>query len=234
MQFSEIIKLALNAVRTNKLRSALTLLGIIVGVFSIIGVMTAVQVLQSSIENGLSNLGSHTFQIQKQPVMANHAQWHKAMKRKDIRYDQGVILKEKMTLAKYVALEAWRGGQIIQYGSLKTNPSVDLGGEEPDGIPTNSWTIKEGRSLTDDDLRYNTRVAILGEDVVKKLFPRGGAVGNEIRIGIERYSVIGTFDPKGSSLGGNVDNRVIIPLSTFLNEYGKLRSIHIMIKAKSP
>ena len=75
MQFSEIMKMALIAIRSNKLRSALTLLGIVVGVFSIIGVMTAVQVLQSSIENGLSNLGSQTFQIQKQPIMANHVQW---------------------------------------------------------------------------------------------------------------------------------------------------------------
>ncbi|MGA3288341.1 MAG: ABC transporter permease [Bacteroidota bacterium] len=233
MQFSEIMKMALIAIRSNKLRSALTLLGIVVGVFSIIGVMTAVQVLQSSIENGLSNLGSQTFQIQKQPVMANRTQWLKAMKRKDIRYAQGLIVKEKMTLAHYVALESWKGGQTIQYGSLKTNPSVDIAGEEPEGIPTNNWTIKEGRSLIDDDMRYSTRVAILGEEVIKKLFPRGGAVGNEIRIGDERYVVIGTFDPKGSSLGGNTDNRVVIPLSTFLNEYGKLRSIHIMIKAKS-
>jgi putative ABC transport system permease protein len=233
MNFSEIFKMSLTAIRSNKLRSTLTLLGIVVGVFSIIGVMTALQVLQNSIENGLSNLGSHTFQIQKQPVMANRSQWLKAMKRKDIRYDQGLIVKEKMTLAQYVALESWKGGQIIQYGSLKTNPSVNIGGEEPEGIPTNNWTIKEGRSLSEDDMRHSTFVAILGDDVAKKLYPHGGAVGSEIRIGDERYQVIGTFDQKGSSLGGNSDNFVVVPLSTFLNEYGKLRSIHIMIKAKN-
>jgi putative ABC transport system permease protein len=233
MKFSEIAKMALIAIHSNKLRSALTLLGIVVGVFSIIGVMTAVEVLQNSIESGMSNLGSNTFQIQKMPVMAGHDAWHKAMKRKDIRYDQGLFMKERMTLAHYIALESWKGGQTIQYGSQKTNPNVDVGGEEPDGIPTNNWTIKEGRSLAGDDLRYSTRVAILGDEVVKKLFPRGNAIGNEIRIGAESYLVVGTFDPKGSSMGGNTDNRVIIPLSTFLNEYGKLRSIHIMIKAKS-
>jgi putative ABC transport system permease protein len=165
--------------------------------------------------------------------MANRSQWLKAMKRKDIRYDQGLIVKEKMTLAQYVALESWKGGQIIQYGSLKTNPSVNIGGEEPEGIPTNNWTIKEGRSLSEDDMRHSTFVAILGDDVAKKLYPHGGAVGSEIRIGDERYQVIGTFDQKGSSLGGNSDNFVVVPLSTFLNEYGKLRSIHIMIKAKN-
>jgi putative ABC transport system permease protein len=233
MEFSEIFKMSLTAIRSNKLRSALTLLGIIVGVFSIIGVMTAVQVLQNSIEAGLSGLGANTFQVQKQPVMAGHAKWLKSLKWKDIRYQQGLIVKEKMTLAQSVALESWQWGQTIQCGSLKTNPSVAIAGEEPEGITTNSWTIKEGRSLNDDEVRYSSYVAILGDAVVKKIFPRGGAVGSEIRIGDDRYRVIGTFDPKGSSLGGNDDNRVVIPLSTFLNSYGKLRSIHIMIKAKN-
>ena len=233
MKFSEIFKMSLTAIRSNKLRSALTLLGIIVGVFSIIGVMTAIQVLQNSIEVGLSGLGTNTFQVQKQPVMANHSQWLKAMKRKDIRYQQGLIVKEKMTLAQYVALESWQSGLTIQYGSLKTNPSVAAAGEEPEGMLTNNWPIKEGRSFTDDDIRYSSYVAILGDDVVKKIFPHGGALGSEIRIGDDRYRVIGTFESKGSSLGGNDDNRVVIPITTFLNAYGKLRSIHIMIKAKN-
>jgi putative ABC transport system permease protein len=233
MKFSEIFKMSLIAIRSNKLRSALTLLGIIVGVFSIIGVMTAVQVLQNSIEDGLSGLGANTFQVQKEPVMVGRAKWLKSLKWKDIRYPQGLIVKEKMSLAQSVALESWQGGQTIQFGSLKTNPSVGVAGEEPEGIPTNSWTIKEGRSLNDDDVRYASYVAILAQDVVKKIFPHGGAVGSEIRIGDDRYRVIGTFDLKGSSLGGSNDNYVVVPLSTFLNAYGKLRSIHIMVKAKN-
>ncbi len=165
--------------------------------------------------------------------MANRTQWLKAMKRKDIRYEQGLIIKEKMTLAQSVALEAWKGAQTIQFGSLKTNPSVSIAGEEPEGVQTNNWTIKEGRSLTDDEMRYSIHSTILGNDVLKKLFPHGGALGSRVRIGDEWYSVIGTFDSKGSSLGGNTDNFVVIPLSSFLNTYGKLQSIHIMIKAKN-
>jgi putative ABC transport system permease protein len=233
MKFSEIFKMSLIAIRSNKLRSALTLLGIIVGVFSIIGVMTAVQVLQNSIEDGLSGLGANTFQVQKEPVMVGRAKWLKSLKWKDIRYPQGLIVKEKMSLAQSVALESWKFGQTVQCGSLKTNPSVSIAGEEPEGITTNSWTIKEGRSLNDDDVRYASYVAILAQDVVKKIFPQGGAVGSEIRIGDDRYRVIGTFDLKGSSLGGSNDNYVVVPLSTFLNTYGRLRSIHIMVKAKN-
>ena len=234
MNFSEIFRIALFAIRSNKLRSALTLLGIIVGVFSIIGVMTAVQVLQNSIESGLSNLGSHTFQIQKQPVMANHAEWHKAMKRKDITYEQSKMVKERITLAKYVGIESWKAAQTIQFQSTKTNPSVSVCGEEPEGILTNNWIVKEGRSLNDDDLRHGLTVAILGSDVEKKLFPRGGAVGKDIKIGSNRYTVIGVFEPKGASLGGDQENFVAIPLSSFMQDYGKQRSMHIMIKAKGP
>ncbi|MBN1397023.1 MAG: ABC transporter permease [Bacteroidetes bacterium] len=233
MDFSEIVKLALNAVRSNKLRSALTLLGIIVGVFSIIGVMTAVQVLQNSIESGLSSLGTHTFQIQKQPIMVNHSDWLKARKRKDIKYAQGQLVKEKMSLAMYVALESWRGGQTIQYGSLKTNPSVSICGGEPDGIATNNWTINEGRSFTNDELLRNSRVAVIGADVEKKLFPNGYAVGKEIKVGSNQYVIIGTFESKGASLGGDTDNFVFIPLTAFLDQYGKLRSINILVKAIS-
>lgn len=236
MLFAEIIKIALNAIRANKLRSVLTLLGIVVGVFSIIGVMTSVRVLQNSIESGLSNLGSNTFQIQKFPTMASRREWLKARQRKDITYDQGLKLKERMTLAQYVALESWDGGNVVQFGAAKTNPNVSVAGEEPEGLPTNNWIIQDGRAFTDDDVKRGTNVAILGEEVIKKLFPQGGAqaIGKVIRVGAGRYKVIGTFEPKGSSFGGDSDNRVVIPLSTFFEQFGKKRDLHIMIKAKGP
>ena len=235
MEFKEIISISLTAIRANKLRSTLTLLGIVVGVFSIIGVMTAVQVLQNSIESGLSNLGAHTFQIQKFPVMSNRAAWLKAMKRKDISLVQAETVAEKMTNAKYVGIEGWQGGTTIQRPSgEKTNPNVTVLGENPEGIPTNNWMVKEGRSITDNDVLHSYSVAILGSEVVKKLFPRGGAVGQEIKINGIRYSVIGTFEPKGASLGGNSDNFVAIPLTSLLEQFGKLRSLNIMVKAKGP
>ena len=104
MLFTEIVKMALNAIRMNKLRSALTLLGVVVGVFSIIGVMTAVQVLQNSIESGLSNLGSHTFQIQKMPALfVSHSTWEKFRHRKDITLDQADFVRAHVTTAQYIA-----------------------------------------------------------------------------------------------------------------------------------
>ena len=236
MLFGEIIRIALNAIRMNKLRSALTLLGVVVGVFSIIGVMTAVQVLQNSIESGLSDLGSNTFQIQKFPRMfvGGHAAWEKYRLRKDITLEQAEFAISRLQSAQYAAIEAWTGGVTIQsLTGLKTNPNVGIGGEMPDGVPTNNWTIKEGRSLTEDEELHSASVVILGQDIVKKLFPRGNPIGQEVKLGNDRYTVIGTFDSKGSSMGGNSDNFVVIPLSKFLGEHGKQRSLNIMVKAKS-
>lgn len=237
MEFGEIIKIAFSAIRANKLRSILTLLGIIVGVFSIIGVMTAVQVLQNSIESGLSALGSHTFQIQKMPALfvGGRAQWMKYRNRKDITLEQAEQVAERMTLAKYVAIEGWDGGNVIQtLAGTKTNSNVSVAGETPDGLPTNNWMVGEGRAFTDNDQRHATNVAILGKEVEKKLFSRGGAVGSEIKIRGERYLVIGVFDPQGAAFGGNSDNFVAIPLSRFLAQFGKQRSLHIMIKSNGP
>jgi putative ABC transport system permease protein len=205
----EIIVIALNAIRMNKLRSALTLLGVVVGVFSIIGVMTAVQVLQNSIESGLSNLGTHTFQIQKFPVLfvGGHDQWERFRRRKDITFSQGEFVKEHLTLAKYAAIEGWDNGNTVQtLSGEKTNPNVNVAGEVPDGIPANNWSIRDGRSFTDNDERYSGSVAILGPDVEKKIFPRGGAIGSEVKIRGNRYTVIGIFEAKGGSLGGSADN----------------------------
>ena len=225
--------MALTAIRSNKLRSALTLLGIIVGVFSIIGVMTAVQVLQNSIEVGLSGLGTNTFQIQKQPAIATRTQWMKSLKWKDITYEQAKTVKERVTLAQDIAIGVLQTAETIQFGALKTNPNVDVGGEEPEGMRTNNYTIQDGRNISDDDVKYASYVVILMADVEHKLFPHGGAVGSTVKIGAQRFTVIGTFKSKGSTLAES-ENKVVIPLSTFLHQYGKIRSVYIKVKAKSP
>jgi putative ABC transport system permease protein len=233
LEIKESLIMALTAVRTNKLRSILTLLGIAVGVFSIILVMTAMGVLQNSIESGLSQLGANTFQVQKYPVMfvGGPGAWQKYRNRKDILLDQAMAVKEKATLAKYVGLEAWTGGKVIKYKNLETNPNVNVSGEDVEGFPTNNWTVMEGRAVLTQDLELSRKVAVLGDAVVKKLFPRNDPIGEEIKIDGEGYTVIGIIEPLGSAMGGNSDNFVAMPLTTFMQGYGKQRSVNIMVQA---
>src|SRR3972149_8723268 len=128
MEFKESFAMAFDAIRVNKLRSVLTLLGIVVGVFSIIAVMTATRVLQNSIENGLSMLGTNTFQIQKRPIMmvGGPGSWMKYRNRKNIKVEQGLKVKERMTLAESVGIEVWSSGIVVKYKGVQTNPNVML------------------------------------------------------------------------------------------------------------
>jgi putative ABC transport system permease protein len=233
MQIQESIGMALNAIRVNKLRSVLTLLGIGVGVFSIIGVMTAMGVLQNAIESGVSQLGANTFQIQKYPQnnFNNHDR-ARFRNRKDITYEQGELFYERMQLAKFVGLEVFAGGKVVEYRNIKTNPSVTVMGESVDGLATNNWNVELGRSFTNQELQSSANVVVIGSDVIKKLFPMGNPLGELIRVDGDQFKVIGTLEDKGGMLGGNQGNMVVIPITTHLNMYGKDRSINIMVTAR--
>jgi putative ABC transport system permease protein len=234
MNFGEVIGIALFAIRSNRLRSILTLLGVVVGVFSIIAVMTAVQVLQSSIENGLSGLGSNTFQIQRMPNFGGHKEWHAAMLRKRITIDQAERFVQRTRLAQYIGIEGFTWGLVVKAGGYKTNPNIGFFGENVEGLYTNNWTMNAGRPFNQGDIETAQKVVIVGAEVAKKIFPNGGAIGSDVRVGSFRYRVIGLFEAQGSMLGGNQDNFVVVPLTTFLEQYGRNTDLHIMVKSKSP
>jgi putative ABC transport system permease protein len=235
-EIRESLVMALSAIRANRLRSVLTLLGISVGVFSIIAVMTAMGVLVNSIETGLSQLGANTFQIQRFPGFSSGGARERAKyrNRKDIVFAEGVRVKEKATLAKAVGLEAWSFGKVIATpDGKKTNPNMQIAGEDIDGITTNNWTIGDGRLFSQDELQSAKSVAVLGRGVVEKLFPKTDPIGQTIRVDGQEYQVIGVFERQGGMLGGNQDNFVVVPLPTFFDYYGKDREIHIMVQATS-
>ncbi len=223
-----------DSVKANKLRTFLTLLGIIVGVFSIIVVMTGVRVLQKNVESSLSFLGANTFQIQKYPaVMIGHSGWSKYRNRKDITYEQAIYVAKNATLPEAVAIEARTGPKIVQYGDLRTNQNIFVNGEMPEGFLTNNWTIQEGRALFEDDLEFSRFVVVLGANVAKKLFPNTDPIGKKVKIDGFDFVVVGVIKELGGIFGGQADNFVVIPLTTFLNLYGKDRSLNILVKARS-
>lgn len=231
----ESVLMALGAIRANKLRSALTLVGIIVGVFSIIAVMTAMGVLRNSIEQGMTQLGANTFQIQKFPAGfgSGHDMRRRLRNRKDITYEQALQVREKATLAEAVGIESWQFGRIVSWQGEKTNPNISLAGENIDGLITNNWTIGDGRGFTNQDIDLARKVIIIGVTLAEKLFPpHVSPLGETVRIDGELYQVIGVFEKKGASLGDNQDNFATIPITSYFNKYGKYsRSINIMVKA---
>ena len=234
-EMRESTAMALNALTAHKLRSALTLLGVLIGVFSIIVVMTAMRVLEGSVESGLSQLGSQTFAIQKWPALQfNGGEWKKYYRRKRITYELGQTIEKKTTLAAAVGIEGqfWNGQ--IQTRYAKTAPDVQLYGETSGSFLARDWQIAEGRIFTENDVDGAHRVCVLGSALAKTIFPFGSAVGEEVKINGMPYTVVGVLASKGASLGGNQDNFAVAPLTTALNHYGlRWNGLTILVLARS-
>ena len=235
--FKESLLMALAAIRSSKLRSVLTMLGIVVGIFSIISVMTALSVLQNSIEQGMTQLGANTFQVEKYSMDFNTTpeQRRKMRNRKNVTYEQALQVRDKTTLAASVGIEGSEGGKIVWWAGRKTNPNIGMYGETIEGQETNDWSVAQGRGLTPQDLDMARPVVVLGSAVVEILFPQYvDPVGETVRVDQGVYQVIGVYAKKGTSLGGNQDNFVVTPLTTYFQKYGKSdQSLHIMVKARS-
>jgi putative ABC transport system permease protein len=236
--FAEIgdsFSMAMGALAGHKLRSALTLLGVLIGVFSIIAVMTAMRVLKNRIETDLSQLGSHTFAIQKWPTIqfGGSRDWEKYRRRKDITLAHGQRVEERATLASSVGIEANVWGGQIETRYQKTPPTVRLLGETPGSFPARNWTVAEGRALADADVDNARDVCVLGSALATTVFPFGSPVGERLKINGINYSVIGVLEPKGGSLGGEQDNFAVVPVSAALNRFGRwTRSLTILVQAR--
>jgi putative ABC transport system permease protein len=241
MDYSEIVKHSFYSLKANKLRAFLTILGIVVGIFSIIAIMTIVTIMQSSIESGLSILGTNTFQIQKLPAFRSGDPKERAKyaKRRNITYEEFVRFSELMKDAKYVAAERWKYGLTAKFLNRETNPNIPVIGITPEAMYTNNWSIETGRSINSMDINYVSDVAIIGLDIVEKLFPNIDPIGKEILVGGKRLEVIGILEKQGSAFGQSRDNLILIPLTTFNKYFGQIDpfgwggSINITVMAES-
>jgi putative ABC transport system permease protein len=236
MNFSELLTVSFQSLKTNKLRAALTILGVVVGIFSIIVIMTIITMLQNSIESGVSFLSKNTFQIQKYPPIqtGGHRSMEKYRNRKDISLEDYYRLKEVLVQAKYVAAEQSMGGKIVKYGNKETNPNIFLIGITAEAMYTNNLSVKTGREIRNTDVEYSTNVCLLGIDVVEKLFPNIDPVGQEIRVDNRPLKVIGVMDKQPSLFGQSFDNYLVVPITTFQSFYGRrYRSIQITVMAYS-
>ncbi len=232
----EILRVAWDSVRTNKLRSFLTILGIVVGIFSIISISTVITILQDSIEKGVSSLGQNTFQIQKYPATVNVGHRHrgKFRNRKDLTYEDFKKLKSKLKNAKSVAAERWTFGKIVKYNGEETNPNVSVSGVTEGAFLNNDWNVEEGRAFNSRDIKSASRIVVLGADIKNKLFKAINPIGMYVKVDGHKLRVVGVLEKKGATFGRSQDNFVITPLTTFVTYYGKRkRSLNITVMAYS-
>ncbi len=238
----DVLAMSLSALLANKLRSMLTLVGIVAGVASIIAVMTAIALVQATIEHEMSVLGAQTFQVQKWPAggFASDAERRRAMRRPPLTLANADAIRGQVPSVDLVGSEIWDFSFVVQYRGETTNPNIAIVGGTPEYAPNNTHYVGLGRNLSPMDVRGAATVVVIGHAIAAKLFPFVDPIGREILVDHRKYRVVGVFDEKKSAFGGNFDNYVLMPVTTFLNVYGltnregDARSVNITVRAKTP
>ena len=232
----EGFRMAIEAIRQNKLRSILTLLGISIGVFSVIGVMTAIRTLESSVNSQLDILGTNTFTINKSPAIQIHGPGgdRKIRQRKNITYAHYEEMKRKAKLPLRVSVLDGTSERNIRYKDKSLKKSAELNGADEWALRSINTYLADGRNFTPDDIRFSRNVTILGPDIVDILFPFEDPLGKAIKIKGIDYTVIGVTERKGQAFGRSQDYFVLIPISLYIQRFSsKWTSLGIVFEAES-
>jgi putative ABC transport system permease protein len=241
MQRIDSVIMSLQAIRANKLRSSLTLVGIVLGVASIIAVMTGISVVQGTMEQEMSVLGAQTFQVQKWPAgFATDEERREAMRRPAMTLSDAKAIRDNVASVDIVGSEIWDFGFKAEYRGEETNDNVNICGGTPEYPQNNTHFVGYGRNISQTDVRAARKVVVIGYALAQRLYPFVDPVGRDIRVDGREYKVVGVFDEKKSAFGGGYDNYVLMPVTTFVNTYGMTnrdgfqRSVNITVHAKSP
>ena len=232
----ESFRMAIESIRQNKLRSLLTLLGISIGVFSVIGVMTAIRTLESSVTSQLDILGTNTFTINKSPAIQVHGPGgnKKIRKRKNITYAHYEEMKRRATLPLRVSVFDETGERNIRYKDKTLKKSAQIFGSDEWALRSLNTYLADGRNFTTDDIRYARNVTILGPDIVDILFPFEDPIGKSVKIKGIDYTVIGVTERKGQAFGQSQDYFLSIPISLYVQRFkSKWTSLGITFEAQS-
>jgi putative ABC transport system permease protein len=233
MPFAEAVRIALDSLRANKLRSFLTVLGILIGVSSVVAVVAIIQGLDGYVADKVLELGSKSFTVQKMPdVITSRSEWLDMQKRKDLDMLDLEAVRRACDLCSEV------GGMLATSRSVKwgrtTQPGVRIMGITENMPRIGSVReLEAGRHLIPDDVEQARNVTVIGTDLVDAFFNQMEPIGKELNVDGLRLKVVGVAEKKGSVFGESQDNFVWVPISTFRKLYGARRSVTIQAEAAS-
>jgi putative ABC transport system permease protein len=212
--FYETFKLSLDALRAHKLRSFLTLLGVILAVTTLVFVMSVIAGLNLYVAERVANLGANVFIVDRFGIITSRDEFIKAQKRPLVSMDDYERLRDSMKLARAVAAEEDRNVQTRVGDIIMENTSIM--GATANFADVRNLNIAEGRFITPADDEHRSDVAFIGSDLATKFFPNVDPLGKSIRAGTHTYEVIGVAEAIGSAFGQSQDNYMIMPMNSFL------------------
>jgi len=236
----ENVRFALGSMRAQKLRSFLTILGVVAGVATVIMMVSFVAGFNNAIADAFASFGTHLVQFQKfEPRFGDGETPEEERKRRNLEVGDAEALKRLATLAAAVSPERYVFRSVdVKAGKAVANSPVIVG-VTPDYSPANNQFVQDGRFLTDNDLRHAARVAVISTDVADALYPNRDPIDQPITVDGQSFRVVGLFVKKGSILGGSLDNFVVMPLSTFDGMFPEVKngsgdSLHIATIPRRP
>ena len=226
---AEAFRLALASLSSHKLRSVLTLLGLVIAVTSLILVMTLVQGANTYVQQKIANLGTNVFEVSKVPlVLTNFDELMRALRHKDITREDWQAVAAGCTLCRTVGAVASTTGRVRS--PTKSLPDVTLRGESPEMATISTLDLVAGRYFTPSEDARALPVCILGDTVVRELFPSRDPMGQSVRMAGEEFQVVGLAERIGSVLGQEQDSFVIVPLTTFQKIFGTRDSLLLKVQ----
>ncbi len=238
MSIWESVRLAIKAIRSHKLRSSLTTIGVMIGVMTVIGMLALIDGLNRMIGNQLSSIGTNTFYVQKQGWILSREELQAAKGRKNLTLEDAEAVSLHVQSAQRVA-PMLSGTATVRHGG-EVLDGVELVGTTPEYQYITDFKIETGRQLTSVDMSQTRQVALVGKTIAEELFGSVDAVGQSILIGQNRFEIIAVLQAKGELFGNDQDNIVIIPISAYIKLIsGPItirgrESVTIIVQPKSP
>jgi putative ABC transport system permease protein len=230
MEFKEAVKIALQSLWANKLRSILTLLGVVIGVASVIAVVTLVNGANTYVTTKFSSYGADVFTVSKLPqIITSPEEYQKYQKRKNILFDDYKYVAENCKHCAGIGAQQAVTGKIVR--GTQSTTDTNIRGYTWQMPSLQNLNIMQGRGFTEADEEHASHVAIIGTDIQDHLFAGIDPLGQELRVDGAPYTVIGVSEKQGSTFGASQDNWVAVPLTAFQKSYGTSKTLTIYVKA---
>ncbi|MDB6035638.1 MAG: hypothetical protein JWM16_5976 [Verrucomicrobiales bacterium] len=228
-EVTEGIRISAHAIFANKLRSALTTLGIIIGILTVSLMAMAMTGMREAFIRGISAIGVDVLYVEKFPWERTEG-WWKIRNRRDFLLEDARMIQRESKEALAVSVEG-SGMMPVQYGE-RTSEAVWVAGNNEQSAFVRQLNLKEGRFLSEADVSGARPVCVLGADVAEKLFPNGGALGHRVEIRGKKFEVIGVNEKFGQFLFANMDNQIIVPITRFTSDFNPFPYLLIMVKVR--
>lgn len=230
MEFREAVKIALQSLWANKMRSILTLIGVVIGVASVIMIVTMINGVNKYVATKVYGVGADVFVAQQMPaVISSSEEYLKYQKRKVLRMDDYEAVAQQCSACILTGAQASSDGTVVS--SHQSATDVNINGWTTDMLQISNYNLAQGRSFTATELQRDAYVAVIGYDIANNILGSGNPIGQEIRVDGVPYRVIGVVERQGETLGQSRDNFVVIPVTTYQAVYGSNKSITIYAKA---